>query len=155
MDLDLVRQQKDAEREAAGLAPNKPLSQPADSIQSRHAVSQAAAIPEGEAPQAPADLPEEKPIAAAKTPSNPNRRALSPMGSGRRPGEAPAPKKRVRGLLRLFLYAVGGAALGAICGFAAVSYFNLFADQKEFFISCAAGGGALLFGLTHLLNYDL
>ncbi len=76
------------------------------------------------------------------------------MGSGRRPGEEPAPRKRVRGLLRLFLYALGGAAVGALLGFVGMTYYGLFKDQAEFFIGSTAGGGALLFGLMHLLHYD-
>ncbi len=94
------------------------------------------------------------PAAAPKQSINPNRRALPPIGSGRLPGEEPAPRRRVRGLLRLFLYAIGGAALGGVAGFVATTYFDVFKDQSEFFISSMAGGFALLFGLIHLLHYD-
>ena len=151
MDLDLVREQEEAERAAAGLPPKKPLNGSAAPIQSRHAVAPEAVA---EAPADPISLPVEKQPSSVKQSVNPNRRALEPMGSGRRPGEEPAPRKRVRGLLRLFLYAAGGAVVGAIAGFVAVNYFDLFADQPQFFISSMAGGFALLFGLTHLLHYD-
>ena len=154
MDLDLVRQQEEAEREAAGLAPKKPVVTSARPVQSRHAVAPDGAVLETAAAAIPAVERAETPAAPAKE-VNPNRRALPPVGSGKLPGEAPAPKKRVRGLLRLFLYALGGGVVGAIFGFAANNYFGLFADQTEFFISCAAGAGALLFGLTHLLHYDV
>ena len=154
MDLDLVREQEEAEREAAGLAPKKPLDRPAAPIQSRHAVAPEAANAMTDAPAVPVSVPVEKQPSPAKQSVNPNRRALEPMGSGRNPGEEPAPRKRVRGLLRLFLYTAGGGVVGAILGFAAVNYFDLFADQTESFISSMAGGFALLFGLTHLLHYD-
>jgi len=146
MDPDIVRQQEDAERVAAGLPLKKPVNGSAGPVQSRHAVSaaQATAVP----------LPDEKPDVSARQSFNPNRRALPPIGSGRLPGEAPPPRRRVRGLLRLFLYAIAGAAVGGILGFAGVTYFKLFPDQTEFFISSMAGGFALLFGLTHLLHYD-
>ena len=149
MDPDIVRQQEDAERVAAGLPPKKPVNGSAGPVQSRHAVSQAPATLD-----APVPLPDEKPVVSARQSFNPNRRALPPIGSGRQPGEAPPPRRRVRGLLRLFLYAIAGAAVGGILGFVGVTYFHLFVDQTEFFISSMAGGFALLFGLTHLLHYD-
>ncbi len=152
MDPDLVRQQEDAERAAAGLPPKKPVNGSAGPIQSRHAVSQAEAILDE--PEIRVPLPDEQPAASAKKTTNPNRRALPPIGSGRLPGEAPPPRRRVRGLLRLFVYAIGGAALGAIAGVVATTYFDVFKTQTEFFISAMAGGFALLFGLTHLLHYD-
>ena len=156
MDLDLVREQEEAEREAAGLAPKKQLNGSAAPIQSRHAIAPEAAV--NVQPVAPAEVPVSVPVEEQPSPVkksvNPNRRALEPMGTGRKPGEAPAPRKRVRGLLRLFLYAVGGAIVGALFGFAGVNYFNLFADRAEFFISSMAGGFALLFGLMHLLHYE-
>ena len=153
MDPDLVRQQEDAERAAAGLPPKKPVNGSGGPIQSQHAVSRSQAILE-DTPETTVPLPEEKPAVSAKQTYNPNRRALPPLGSGRAPGESPPPRRRVRGLLRLFLYALGGAAVGGILGFAGVTYFKLFPDQTEFFISSMAGGFALLFGLTHLLHYD-
>jgi len=152
MDPDIVRQQEDAERVAAGLPLKKPVNGSAGPVQSRHAVSPAQApldMPETAVP-----LPDEKPDVSARQSFNPNRRALPPIGSGRLPGEAPPPRRRIRGLLRLFLYVIAGAAVGGILGFAGVTYFKLFADQTEFFISSMAGGFALLFGLTHLLHYD-
>ena len=139
MDPDLVRQQEDAEREAAGLPPKKPVNGSAGPIQSRHAPSVEQPVTFGLD-----SVTDEKPI-------NPNRRALPPIGSGRLPGEAPPPR-RIRGFLRLFLYAVGGAAVGAIAGIAATTYFDVFKAQPELFISSMAGGFALLFGLTYLLN---
>lgn len=154
MDLDLVREQEEAERAAAGLPPKKPLNGSAAPIQSRHAVAPEAANAVAEAPAAPISIPVDKQPSSVRQSVNPNRRALEPMGSGRRLGEEPAPRKRVRGLLRLFLYAAGGAVVGAILGFAAVNYFNLFADRPQFFISSMAGGCALLFGLMHLLHYE-
>jgi hypothetical protein len=76
------------------------------------------------------------------------------MGTGRSPEDDAPPRKRIRGLLRLFLYAAGGAVVGGILGFVGVTYFDLFKGQTEFFIYSMAGGFALLFGLTHLLHYD-
>jgi hypothetical protein len=152
MDPDIVRQQEEAERVAAGLPPKKPVNGSAGPVQSRHAVSQAPATLD--TPETTVPLPDEKPVVSARQSFNPNRRALPPIGSDRLPGEAPPPPRRVRGLLRLFLYAIAGAALGGILGFVGVTYFHLFADQTQFFISSMAGGFALLFGLTHLLHYD-
>jgi hypothetical protein len=149
MDPDLVRQQEDAEREAAGLPPKKLIDGSAVPIQSRHAPSVEQPVTFGLD-----SATDEKPAAAPKQSINRNRRALPPIGSGRLPGEAPPPRRRVRGFLRLFLYAVGGAAVGAIAGFVATNYFDVFKVQSEFFISSMAGGFALLFGLAHLLNYD-
>ena len=135
MDPDLVRQQEEAEREAAGLPPKTPVNGPAGPIQSRHAPSV----------EQPAILgldfvTEEKPGVEPKLSINPN--------------EAAPTCRRIHGLQRLFLYAAGGAAVGAIAGFVATTYFDLFKAQPEFFISSMAGGFALLFGLTHLLHYD-
>jgi hypothetical protein len=152
MDPDIVRQQEDAERAAAGLPPKNPVNGSAGPVQSRHAVSQSPATLD--TPETIVPLPDEKPVAKAKQPFNPNRRALPPVGSGRQPWEEAPPRRRVRGLLRLFLYAIAGAVVGAILGFVGVSYFHLFVDQTQFFISSMAGGFALLFGLTHLLHYD-
>jgi hypothetical protein len=133
MDPDLVRQQEEAEREAAGLPPKTPVKGSAAPIQSRHApsVDQPVTL----------DLEsvtEEKPGGEAKPSINPN--------------EAAPPRRRVRRLRRLFLYAAGGAAIGAIAGFVATTYFDVFKTQPESFISSMAGGFALLFGLTRLLN---
>jgi hypothetical protein len=147
MDPDLVRQQEDAEREAAGLPPKKLVDGSAVPIQSRHA-------PSVEQPVTFGLATDEKPAAAPKQSINRNRRALPPIGSGRLPGEAPPPRRRVRGFLRLFLYAVGGAAVAAIAGFVATTYFDVFKARPEFFISSMAGGFALLFGLANLLNDD-
>ena len=150
MDPDLVRQQEEAERAAARLPQKKPVDGLAAPIQSRHA-------PSVERPVT-LDLesvPVEKPAASPKQALNPNRRSLPPIGSGRLPGEEPPPKRRVRGLLRLFLYAIGGAAVGAIAGFVATTYFDVFKAQSGFFVASMAGGFALLFGLTHILHYDL
>jgi hypothetical protein len=152
MDPDIVRQQEDAERAAAGLQPKKSVNGPASPVQSRHAVSQAEPILD--TPEITVPLPDEKPVVAARQSYNPNRRALPPIGSGRSPDAEPRPRRRVRGLLRLFLYAIAGAVVGGILGFVGVSYFHLFVDQTQFFISSMAGGFALLFGLTHLLHYD-
>ena len=149
MDPDIVRQQEDAERAAAGLPPKKPVNGSAGQIQSRHAPAIEEPVSFGLD-----SVPDEEPAAAPKQSINPNRRALPPIGSGRLPGEEPAPRRRVRGLLRLFLYAIGGAALGGVAGFVATTYFDVFKDQSEFFISSMAGGFALLFGLIHLLHYD-
>ena len=150
MDPDLVREQEDAERAAVGLPPRKLANGSTRQIQSRHAP----AI-EGPVTFGLDSVPKEKTAPAATTQDfNPNRRALSPMGTGRRPDEDAAPQRQISGLLRLFLYAAGGGAIGAMAGFAGVKYFDLYKEQTEFFISCMAGGFALLFGLTHLLHYD-
>ncbi len=149
MDPDIVRQQEDAERAAAGLPPKKPVNGSASPIQSRHAPSIEEPVTFGLDSE-----PDEKPAAAPQQSINTNRRALPRVGSGRLAGEAPQPRRRVRGLLRLFLYAIGGAAVGAIAGFVATTYFDVFKGQTEFFIYSMAGGFALLFGLMHLLHYD-
>jgi hypothetical protein len=149
MDPDLVRQQEDAEREAAGLTPKKRVDSSAAPIQSRHAPPVEQPVTFGLDTAA-----EEKPAAALKQSINPVRHPLPPIGSGRLPSEAAPPRRRVRGFLRLFLYAAGGAAVGAIAGFVATTYFGVFKAQPEFFIASLAGGFALLFGLTRLLHYD-
>jgi hypothetical protein len=123
MDPDLVRQQEEAEREAAGLPPKKPVNVPPAPIQSRHAPSV------------------EQPATSGLDPATDEKPA------------APPPRW-VRGLRRLFLYAAIGAAIGAIIGFVATTYFDVFKTQPEFFISSMAEGFALLFGLTHLLCYN-
>ena len=79
----------------------------------------------------------------------------SARGHRQSEGEAPRARRRVGGLLRLFLYALAGAAVGAILGFVGVNYLEWYKDQAELFISSMAGGGALLFGLMHLLHYDV
>ena len=135
MDPDLVRQQEEAEREAAGLLPKKPVNVPAGPIQSRHAPSAEQPVTFGRDPAT-----EEKPGVEPKLSINPN--------------EAPPPRRRPHGLKRLFLYAAGGAAIGAIAGLVATTYFDVFKAQPESFISSMAGGFALLFGLTRLLYYD-
>ena len=135
MDPDLVRQQEEAEREAAGLPPKTPVNGSAGPIQSRHAPSVEQPVTFGLD-----SVTEEKPGVEPKLSINPN--------------EAAPPRRRVRGLQRLFLYAAGGAAIGAIAGFVGTTYFDVFKAQPEFFISSMAGGFALLFGLTHLLHYD-
>jgi len=156
MDPDIVRQQEEAERAAAGLAPKKPATNgSAGPIQTRQAASsEEPVILAYDMPETAVPMVDEKPAASAKQAFNPNRRALPPMGTGRSPEEDAPPRKRIRGLLRLFLYAAGGAVVGAILGFVGVTYFDLFKDQTEFFISSMAGGFALLFGLMHLLHYD-
>ena len=134
MDPDLVRQQEDAEREAAGLPPKKLVDGSAVPIQSRHA-------PSVEQPVTFSldSATDEKPAAAPKQSSDSNKAA--------------PPRRRGRGLQRLFLYAAGGAAIGAIAGFVATTYFDVFKAQPESFISSMAGAFALLFGLTRLLYY--
>ena len=135
MDPDLVRQQEEAERETAGLPPKTPVNGSAGPIQSRHAPSVEQPVTFGLD-----SVTEEKPGVEPKLSINPN--------------EAAPPRRRVRGLQRLFLYAAGGAAIGAIAGFVTTTYFDVFKTQPEFFISSMAGGFALLFGLMHLLHYD-
>ena len=133
MDPDLVRQQEEAEREAAGLPPKKPVNVSPAPIQSRHAPSVEQPATLGLDP-----VTEEKPGVGPKQSIDPN--------------EAAPPPRWVRGLRRLFLYAAGGAAIGAIAGFVATTYFDVFKTQPESFISSMAGAFALLFGLTRLLN---
>ena len=149
MDPDIVRQQEDAERAAAGLPPKNPVNGSAGPVQSRHAPSIEEPVTFGLD-----SVPGEMPAAAPPQSVNSNRRALPRVGSGRLAGEAPRPRRRIRGLLRLFLYALGGAAVGAIAGFVAITYLDAFKGQTEFFIYSMAGGFALLFGLMHLLHYD-
>jgi hypothetical protein len=105
MDPDLVRQQEDAERAASGLAPKKAVNGSADPIQSRHAVSPGARILDANAPESSASSPGNR-VAPASQSVNPNRRALSPMGAGRRSDEKPEPRGQIGGLFRLFLQAL-------------------------------------------------
>ena len=135
MDPDIVRQQEEAEREAAGLPPKAPVNGSAGPIQSRHAPSA------------------EQPVTLDLEPVTEKKPGVEPKQSIN-PNKAAPPRRRPHGLQRLFLYAAGGAAIGAIAGFVATTYFDLFKAQPEFFISSMAGGFALLFGLTHLLHYD-
>ena len=123
MDPDIVRQQEEAQRAAAGLPPKKPVNGSADPVQSRHAFPDQAIL-DFDTPETPVALPYAKPAAATTQAINPNRRALPPIGSGRAPGEALPPRRRVRGMLRLFLYALGGAMVGGILGFAGVTYLQ-------------------------------
>ncbi len=98
MDLDMVREHEEAEFTTDALPQNKPAPV-------------AITTPPVHTPEAPAVkdnspvTPEvvisgEKPVVAAKQAGNPNRRALPPMGTGRRPGDAPIKKRRLRGVLR-------------------------------------------------------
>jgi len=135
MDPDLVRQQEEAEREAAGLPPKKPVNVTPAPIQSRHAPSVEQPVPSGLD-----GATEEKPGVKPKQGADPN--------------EAAPSSRWVHGLRRLFLYAAIGAAVGAIVGFVATTYFDVFKTQPEFFISRMAEGFALLFGLARLLYYD-
>ena len=154
MDPDLVKQQEEAERAAAGLAPKQPVNGSGRPIQSRHAPSVEGSF-ERSITVGLDPVSEEKPAGSAKEASSSNRRALPPVGRSSSEGEAPRARRRVGGLLRLFLYALAGAALGAILGFVGVNYLEWYKDQAELFISSTAGGGALLFGLMHLLHYDV
>lgn len=158
MDPDMVRQQEEAERETGAPAAKKPVSgtaagslEKAEPPLDAPAAAEAPAIPED---TTIAEAPIQRP-AAAKTAVNPNRRPLPPIGTGRRPGEAPPQRRRVRGLVRLLAYAVGGGAVGAALAYLSVLFYPLVpADQSKLFIEASAGGFALLFGLLHLLNYD-
>ncbi len=149
MDPDLVRQQEEAERASGAPAPRKPLNGTGAGQKTAEAPVQFA-----EAPAIPPEAPVSAP-AGAKIAVNPNRRALPPIGSGRRPGEAPPERRRIRGLVRLLAYAVGGGIVGAGLGYLSVLFYPLVsADHSATFIEASAGGFALLFGLLHLLNYD-
>ena len=149
MDPDMVRQQEEAEREARGLSVRKSINGAAGTAR-----APTRSVARGDVYEMPATEFEEVPAVSARKAPNPNRRALPPMGSGRLPGEAPPKRRRVRGLFRLFLYALGGAIIGGGLGWAGVTYYSLFPAAPEFFISSMAGGFALLFGLAHLLHYD-
>ncbi len=161
MDPDMVRQQEEAERATGGPAPKKPangtaggsLAQKAEP--SLDAAEAAETIPEETAQPAPAEAPIAARPAAARTAGNPNRRPLPPVGTGRRPGEAPPQRRRVRGLVRLLAYTAGGGVVGAALGYLSVLFHPLVpAEQSQIFIAASAGGFALLFGLLHLLHYD-
>jgi hypothetical protein len=117
-------------------------------------------------PEAPAvkdDVPEipavvisgEKPAATTKNAGNPNRRALPPMGTGRRPGDAPIQKRRLRGTLRLIVEVLVGGVIGGAAGFGAVRYFGITPEQtQQLYIGASAGVVALLFGFWGLLHFD-
>jgi hypothetical protein len=135
MDPDLVRQQEEAEREAAGLPPKKPVNVTPAPIQSRHAPSV------------------EQPLSSGLDSATGEKSGVKPKQSIGPNGAAPS-SRWVHGLRGLLLYAAIGAAVGAILGFVATTYFDVFKTQPEFFISRMAEGFALLFGLTQLLYYN-
>ncbi len=183
MDPDMVRQQEEAERAMAGISPKKPaygtaavslepqaavpvetpaamadvsetppdIAYEAEAPVAMAAVSEAA--PVAKAPEAAAPLREE-PAAPAQKAANPNRRALPPMGTGRRPGEEPPKRRRLRGMLRLLVYILVGALIGAGVGYAAVRYLGVSPDQAQLYIGGSAGGLALISMLIGLLHYD-
>ncbi len=95
------------------------------------------------------------PAAAPKKASNPNRRPLPPIGTGRRPGDEPTKRRRLRGTLRLIIEVLVGGLIGGGIGYGAVRYFGITGDQaKQLYIGAGAGGGALLFGFWGLLHFD-
>ena len=78
-----------------------------------------------------------------------------PSGQAGGRERAPPKRRRIRGLVRLLAYAVGGGIVGAALGYLSVLFYPLVpADQAQTFIEASAGGFALLFGLLHLLNFD-
>jgi hypothetical protein len=160
MDPDLVRQQEEAERAADAPAQKKPVHGTVagsleKNVEAPAEFAETPAIPSEVSGQPAAEAPISAGPAAAKKAVNPNRRALPPIGTGRRPGEAPPKRRRIRGLVRLLAYAVGGGIVGAALGYLSVLYYPLVpADQAQTFIEASAGGFALLFGLLHLLNFD-
>ncbi len=77
------------------------------------------------------------------------------MGTGRKPGDAPIKKRRLRGTLRLIVEVLVGGIVGGAAGFGAVRYFGITPEQtQQLYIGAAAGGVALLFGLWGLLHFD-
>jgi hypothetical protein len=177
MDPDMVRQQEEAERAANSVAPNKPangLGAPVPEPQSAVAIEppevetiatpaaveeaphvSAAVIEEPETPPAAeAPIPDVKPAVAAKKALHPNRRALPPIGTGRRPGEEPAKRRRLRGFLRLFVFVLVGAILGAGVGFGLIQYLHIAQDQQTLYLAASAGGLALIAGLIGILHFD-
>ncbi len=188
MDNDIERQQQEAERVAAGLAPREPVNcvsaatlEPQSAVLDEEASVATAHTPEiqpeiedapeppaatayspeteplevlPEAPAAAAPLPGEIPAAPAKKAGNPNRRALPPIGTGRRPGEAPPKRRRLRGFLRLLVFVIVGAIIGSGVGYAAMTYLHVPFDQEKLYLYGSVGGLALIFGFIGLLHFD-
>jgi hypothetical protein len=146
MDLDMVREHEEAEFTTDPLPQNKPA--PVHTPEARAV--------KDDSPEIPAVVNSgEKPAAAANNAGNPNRRALPPMGTGRRPGDAPIKKRRLRGMLRLIVEVLVGGIVGGAAGFGAVRYFGITPEQtQQLYIGASAGGLALLFGFWGLMHFD-
>ncbi|MFZ1107905.1 MAG: hypothetical protein WAN43_06125 [Rhodomicrobium sp.] len=155
----MSREQEENELASEGLAPKKPAAgTPAAAPHREEAVYTEAPEVADEIPPAAEPAPAApvftEPAAAAKKPVNPNRRALPPIGTGRRPGEEPAKRRRLRGILRLFVEVLFGGLVGAGIGYGAVRYLHIPPEQLKLYVGGAAGGGALLFGFWGLLHFD-
>jgi len=153
MDLDMVREHEEAEFTTEVLPQIKPAP----------VAAKPAPVHTPEAPAIKDDLPEipevvnsgEKPAATVKKAGNPNRRALPPMGTGRKPGDAPIKKRRLRGTLRLIVEVLVGGVIGGAAGYGAVRYFGITPGQtQQLYIGASAGGLALIFGSWGLLHFD-
>jgi hypothetical protein len=164
MDLDMSRDHEDSNVASEALAPKKPVAgapvaapKPAEAV-IIETPKAAAIIEEKPAVEvvAPPPAPVEKAsaAAAAKKPGNPNRRPLPPMGTGRRPGDEPLQRRRLRGMLRLIVEVLVGAIIGGGAAYGAMQYFHIPMDQLKLYVGAGAGGGALLFGFWGLLHFD-
>jgi hypothetical protein len=157
MELDMSREQEEAELASEGLAPKKPVNgASAGAAEQTESVLAEAPQPAVDiAAATPAEIPA-APVAAApaKKPGNPNRRALPPLGTGRRPGDEPAKKRRLGGLLRLVVEILAGGIIGGGIGYGAVRYFGIGPEQLKLYVGGAAGAGGLLFMFWGLLHYD-
>jgi hypothetical protein len=146
----MSREQEETELASDGLAPKKPaVGTSAAAPQQEEAV-----LTEAVEEEIPPAAPVKAAPAAAKKPVNPNRRALPRIGTGRRPGDEPLPRRRLRGFLRLFVEVLVGGLLGAGIGYGAMRYFQISPDQLKLYVGGSAGCGALLFGLWGLLHFD-
>jgi hypothetical protein len=153
MELDMSREQEEAELASEGLAPKKPVNTAPEETESVLV----------ETPQPPVEIAKTKPAeipaapvaaASAKAPGNPNRRALPPIGTGRRPGDEPVKKRRLRGMLRLIVEILVGGIIGGGAGYGAMRYFNIPQDQLQLYVGGSAGLGGLIFMIWGLLHYD-
>jgi hypothetical protein len=163
MGLNMSRDHEETDVASAGLAPKKPVA-PAPAAELHPAEADFVETPEPvavveETPavevQAPPAAVQAAPAAAARKPVNPNRRPLPPIGTGRRPGDEPIKRRRLRGALRLIIEVLVGGLIGGGIGYGAVRYLGITADQaKQLYIGSGAGVGALLFGFWGLLHFD-
>ncbi len=153
----MSREQEESELASEGLAPKKPVVEApaAAPHQTESVLSEAPEDVIDIAETQPAPIPPAPaPAAPPKKAVNPNRRALPPLGTGRRPGDEPIKRRRVRGWLRLILEVLVGAIVGGGIGFGAVRYLHIAPDQLKLYAGGAAGGGALLFMFWGLLHFD-
>jgi hypothetical protein len=151
----MSREQEETELASEGLAPKKPAAgTPAAAPQQAEAVIIEAPEPADIIPPVAAPAPAAVSAAPAKKPGNPNRRPLPPIGTGRKPGDEPVKRRRLRGTLRLIVEVLVGGLIGGGIGYGAMQYFHLPPEQLKLVVGGAAGGGALLFGFWGLMHFD-